>query len=174
MGGSSLNVRTRSPPSPQDDAARRQVTVMHHSTFCRDGHCRRICQSERKPNQRSGCTVHLIRRQQNARAGGPVPRPNVKENLSAYFGILHIFDGGLFDARDHPRPGQPTPGVSCGGRLGSKVAAFNCRTTYRSLELAIDHESVRPVTTARHCHHPPGIKNCPSETYIEIGADRLR
>src|SRR5262249_12143637 len=62
-------------------------------------------------------------------------------------------------------------GVNYGGRLGSEVAAFNCRTTYRSLELAIDHESDRPVRTPRHRHHPPGIKNSQSESYAEIGTD---
>jgi hypothetical protein len=59
-------------------------------------HCRRIGQSERKSKQ-SGytddCGVVLIRQQQSARSGGLVPRLNVKEKLSAYFGVLHIFDG---------------------------------------------------------------------------------
>ena len=52
-------------------------------------------------------------------------------------------------------------------------STFTCRTRYRSLELAVDSETVRAVRTPRHRHHPPRIKNCQSESYAEIGRDRL-
>jgi hypothetical protein len=77
----------------------------------------------------------------------------------------------LYDCTARKRQCHQPPyrGVSCGS-----VQVATCRTTRRSLELAFDHETVRAARTPRHRHHLPGINGSPSESYAEIGTDRLR
>jgi hypothetical protein len=47
----------------------------------------------------------------------------------------------------------------------------------RRIALSSSPSTVKPFEprrTTRHCHHPPGSKNSPSEGYAEIGTDSFR
>jgi hypothetical protein len=73
---------------------------------------------------------------------------------------------------------KPSPPVQPTG--GSVVLSPRCRShylmltrCYRSLELAVDRETVRAARTPRHRHHRPGIRNSKSESYAEIDGGSL-
>jgi hypothetical protein len=75
-------------------------------------------------------------------------------------------------ARDPPRPVQPTGGSSVALCRSHYLMVRRC---YRSLQARRrNRETVRSATTPRHRHHLPGIKKCPSDSYVEIGSDGLR
>ena len=65
-------------------------------------HGRRICQSEHASKQWSGylghCWFRLVRRQQNARGGGPVPPSNPKEILKASKNLRPATEATIFCA----------------------------------------------------------------------------
>jgi hypothetical protein len=79
----------------------------------------------------------------------------------------------ICEAVRRPPPGCPAyPGGQLCGRLGAGrlIVRRRCRSPRAR------HPTVKPFEqrrTTRHCHHPPGIKNSKSESYAEIGRDRL-
>ena len=56
---------------------------------------------------------------------------------------------------------------------GSIVRTTRCRSQ-RTADACRHRETVRAVRTPRHCHHLPGIKTFPSESYAEVRTDSLR
>ena len=97
-------------------------------------------------------------------------RQTVKQNLSAYFGSYIFSTGSSLRAR--PTPACPAyPGVKC---VSVQVAMFDGQTVLPlSSSSPSNRETVRAGRTPRHCHHPPGIRNSPSESYAGRSTDRL-
>ena len=102
----------------------------------------------------------------------PVPPSKLIRKLSAYFGVLDIFERVPFRAGDPPRLSS----IPWGSSYGSvRVATFNCQTVLPLPRAR--RPTVKPFEKCElhgHCHHLPGITNCQSARYAEIGSDRLR
>src|SRR5215469_10902981 len=101
----------------------------------------------------------------------PVPPSKLIRKLSAYFGVLDIFEWVPFRAGDPPRPVQATGRFKCGS---VRVAIFDYQTV---LPLPRARLSIVKPFKQRELHGTvticPELKILHSDSYAEIGADRL-
>jgi hypothetical protein len=102
----------------------------HPRSFVRTRHPFRLSETLRSKTV-AGLEIALER---SERVSVPVPPSKLIRKLSAYFGVLDIFERVPFRAGDPPRPVQHTLGVNCSS---VQVAIF-------------DGQTVLPLPRARH------------------------